>query len=151
MEENKEVQQLDMGLKEPVSNKFKNFKYKVELFFIKLRTNSLFTTPFLWISASIVVSLILVQAYYYVNFFEKLPNEIPLFSITRNPELSLVNRDSLLWILILSIFLTVFSFTVALKMYYKFKVISIFIMTNIVICIFFLTISYIKIFGIYIF
>jgi hypothetical protein len=151
MDKKNEIEQLDMGLKEPISNRFKNFKYKVEIFFIGLRTNSLFTAPFLWISCALVASFILIQNYYYVNFIDKLPKEVPLFLIAKSPELRLVDKDFLLWILIISVALTIISLLIAVKTYYKFKFISVFTMTNLVLGLLLLTISYIKIFSIYIF
>ena len=151
MDKKDEIEQLDMGLREPFSNKYKNLKYKVELFFVGLRTNSLFTAPFLWITTILSVSFVLIQNYYYNNFIERLPKEVPLFTIARSPELKLVNKDFLLWILVISIVLTAVSVFIAIKSYYKFKLISVFIMTNLVLGLLLLTISYIKIFSIYIF
>lgn len=151
MQKHKQVEQLDMGLKEPALNRFRNWRYKTELFFTGIRTNSLFTAPFLWISCSLVISLILVQNYYYVSFIEQLPKEVPLFAIAKSPELRLVNKDFLLWIIIFSIILTIISIFISARTYYKFKFISIFTMTNLVLGLLLLTISYIKIFTTYIF
>ncbi len=151
MEKKNEVEQLDMGLKEPVSNRLKNFKYRIELFFIGLRTNSLFTTPFLWISVALATSLILIQNYYYTNFIDRLPKEIPLLMIAKNPQLRLLDKEALLLVLIFSIFLTIISLFISIKTYYKFKFISMLIMINLVLGLILLTVSYIKIFSIYIF
>jgi hypothetical protein len=151
MGKKEELEQLDMGLQEPISNRFKNLKYRTELFFIKVRTHSLFTAPFIWFSLIITTSLILVQHYYYANFIDKLPKEISLFSISSNPELKLVGKEFLLLILILSVVLTFFSVIISLKTFYKAKFIAILIMTNLVLSVFLITVSYIKIFGIYIF
>lgn len=146
-----EVEQLDMGLKEPFGNRFKNFRYNLELFFAKLRTHSLFTAPFLWISLAIVCSLISVQIYYYLNFFENLPKEVPVFLIARDANLRLLEKDFLLWFIILSILFTLISLIVSVKVFYRFKFIAMFVMTNLTIAVSFLTIAFIKIFGIYIF
>lgn len=151
MEKQQEVEQLDMGLKEPKLNRFKKWKYRLELFFAGLRANSLFTAPFLWISCTLAIALILVQNYYYVNFIDQLPKEIPLFTIAASPELRLVGKDFLLWILIFSIVLTLTSFFIATKTYYRFKFMSIFTMTNLVLGLLLITLSYIKIFSSYIF
>ncbi len=151
MEKQKQAEQLDMGLKEPVFNRFRGWKYRVELFFAGMRANSLFTAPFLWISCSLVISFILVQNYYYVNFIDQLPKEVPLFAIAKSPELRLVNKDLLLWIIIFSIILTIISVFISARTYYRFKFISIFTMTNLVLGLLLLTISYIKIFSTYIF
>ena len=151
MEKKNEVEQLDMGLKEPASNKFKHFKYKTELFFTKLRTSSVFTAPFMWISCAFAVALIFTQYYYYKNFFEFLPKEIPLFLTAKTPDLKLVEKEILLVFLVLSIIVALFSVVLAVKNYYRFRIISMFVMTNLVLGILLLTISIIKIFGIYIF
>ncbi len=151
MSEESKIEQLEMGLQEPFSNRFKNFKYKVEIFFVKMRTNSLLTSPFLWINFVATISLLLVQSYYYTNFFDKLPKEIPLFTIAKTSELRLVEKDFLLLILIFSIFLTIVSVFLTLKTFYRSKFVSIFIMTNLLLTVLFITLSYIKIFGIYIF
>ena len=140
-----------MGLKEPTLNRFRKWKYKIELFFTSLRANSLFTAPFLWISSTLAVTFVLVQNYYYVNFIDQLPKEVPLFTIAKSPELRLVEKDFLLWVLIISVFLTIASFFIATKTYYKFKFISIFTMTNLVLGLLLITLSYIKIFSSYIF
>jgi hypothetical protein len=144
-------QQLDMGFKEPIGNKVQNYKYKTELFFTKLRANSLAKSPFIWISLILTISMIFIQFYYYRNFIERLPKEIPLFLISQNLDLRLASSNYLFWIIILSIALTVFSAIIAIKKYYQFKFISMLIMTNLFIAIFLITISYIKIFGVYIF
>ncbi len=144
-------QQLDMGFKEPIGNKVQNFKYKTEIFFAKLRANSLAKSPFIWISLILTISMIFIQFYYYRNFIERLPKEIPLFLISQNLDLRLASSNYLFWIIILSIALTVFSAIIAIKKYYQFKFISMLIMTNLFIAIFLITISYIKIFGVYIF
>ncbi len=151
MEKEKEVEQLDMGLKEPKLNIFRKWKYKIEFFFAGLRANSLFTAPFLWFSSTLAVAFILVQNYYYANFINQLPKEIPLFAIAKNPELKLVDKDFLLGVLIFSILLTLISFFIATKTYYRFKFMSIFTMTNLVLTLLLITISYIKIFSSYIF
>lgn len=151
MEEKNQIEQLDMGLQEPLSNRLKNFKYKIELFFIKLRTNSLFTAPFLWISFVLTTSFILIQHYYYINFLERLPKEIPLFSISKIPSLKLVSKEYMLFVLILSIILALISLFISLKIFYRSKFMSIFIMTNLVLAMLLITITYIKIFSVYIF
>ena len=151
MEKKNEVEQLDMGLKEPFSNRFKNLKYKIELFFIKVRTNSLFTSPFLWITLILTTSFLLIQTHYYLNFFENLPKEIPMFLIAKNPEARLVGKEFLLGVIIISAFLTAVSLLISFKIFYKSKIAAAFIMTNLVLGVLLATISYIKIFGLYIF
>ena len=151
MKEKNEIEQLNMGLQEPFFNRFKNFKYKFELFFVKLRTNSLFTAPFLWITSVLTASFILVQYHYYTSFIDKLPKEIPLFSIAKISELKLVNKEYMLIIFILSVILAIISLFISLKIFYRSKFMSIFIMTNLVLAMLLITISYIKIFGVYIF
>ncbi len=151
MEKKNETEQLDMGLKEPVSNKLRGFKYRVEFFFVKLRTNSLFTAPFLWISFALASSFTLIQYYYYANFIDKLPKQVPLFLIAKNPDSRLVDKDLLLWYLVLSAFIAIISLLISIKIYYKFKFMAIFITTNLILGLLLLTISYIKIFSLYIF
>lgn len=146
-----ETKQLDMGLKEPASNKLMSLKYKTRLFFAALRTNSLFTAPFIWITCTLGISFILIQNHYYTNFFDKLPKEIPVFQLARDPGLRLVDKDFLFWILIFSIILFLISTFITIKMYYRFKFISILTMTNLVLGLLLITMSYIKIFSIYIF
>ena len=151
MEKKQEVEQLDMGLKEPKSNRFRHLKYRIEIFFTRLRTNSLFTAPFLWISCAFAFSFILVQNYYYTSYIGQLPREIPLFAIAKTPELRLADREILLFIIIFSIFLTLISFLISTKMYYKFRLVSLFIMVNLTFTLLLITISYIRIFSAYIF
>jgi len=151
MEKKDEVEQLNMGLQEPASNKLKHFKYKTELFFTKLRASSVFTAPFMWISCAFTVALIITQYYYYRNFFDLLPKEIPLFLTAKTPDLKLVEKEILLVLLAISVLFALLSVVIAVKNYYRFRIISMFVMTNLVLGILLLTISIIKIFGIYIF
>ncbi len=151
MEKKEQTEQLDMGLKEPFSNRLAGFKYNLEVFFVGLRTNSLFSSPFLWVYSALSVSLISIQAYYYFNFIDQLPREIPLFLFVQNPEFALADKNSLFLILLAGAIFTVISVIIAIKTFYKFKLISILIMMNLVVGLFLLTMSYIKIFGIYIF
>jgi hypothetical protein len=151
MEKKNEIEQLDMGLKEPFSNRFKNFKYKIELFFLKFRTNSLFTSPFVWITLILTTSFLFIQFHYYLNFIGNLPKEIPMFLIAKNPEAKLVEKEFLIAVIIISVLLTVISLLISYKIFYKSKIAAAFIMTNLVLGVFLATISYIKIFGLYIF
>lgn len=151
MSKKKETEQLNMELKEPFSNRLVGLKYSFELFFVGLRTNSLFSAPFLWIYCALSISFISVQAYYYFNFIDQLPREIPLFLVASTPELAIADKNALFFILLACVFFTVVSVFVAIRTFYKFKPISILVMMNLVIGLFLLTVSYIKIFGIYIF
>ncbi len=149
MEENTE-QQYDLGFKEPIGNKIKDRKWKVELFFLKIRTNTLLKNPFVWILSFLTITLILIQKYYYDNFFSKIPKEIPLFQIKDNLEHRLVDSNILQIIMIVSALLTVVSIFLAIKTYYKFKILSFMILGNIFLSILIITIEYIRVFSIYI-
>ncbi len=151
MSKKEQEEQLNMGLQEPISNKFKSLKYRIELFFVKIRTHSLFTAPFLWISLIFTLSLISTQYHYYINFVDKLPREIPLFLLANNPELRLVEKEALFFILIISLILTIISVAITLKIFYKSKFIAILTMVNLALSVSLLTFAYIKIIGMYIF
>jgi hypothetical protein len=153
MQKEKEIeeQQLDMGFKEPLSNKLRKIKYKIEMFFMRLKTNSLLKSPPLWIFSSLTASLLFVQYYYYHNYFTILPREIPLFVIRENLEFRLVQNHYLLPVLIFSLVLTIVSLIIAIKIYYRFRPLSILILGNMFVSIFLITIAFIRIFGIYIF
>lgn len=153
MEKSKEAkeQQLDMGFKEPFSNKIKKDKYKIDLFFVRLRTNSLLKNPAIWILSFLTISFLLIQKHYYDNYFNQLPKDIPLFKIKESLEFRLVDSNYLLPILLISILLTIVSLILTLRTYYKFKILSIMILGNLFLSIFLITVAYIRIFGIYIF
>ena len=153
MQKEKDVkeQQLDMGFKDPVSNKFKKLKHRIEMFFIRLKTNSLLKSVPLWIFSSLTISLLFVQYYYYHNYLSVLPREIPLFVIMEDLEFRLVQNHYLLPVFILSVILTTVSLIIAIKTHYRLRPLSIMILGNMFVSIFLITIAYIKIFGIYIF
>ncbi len=151
MSKKEETEQLNMGLKEPFANRLAGVKYNLEVFFVGLRTNSLFSAPFLWVSCALSISFISIQAYYYFGFIDNLPREIPLFLLAHSPEFAIADKNSLFLLLLACILFFVISVIIAVKTFYKFKFVSILIMMNLVISLFLLTISYIKIFGIYIF
>ncbi len=146
-----EEEQMNLGLKEPFSNRLRYKKQKIEIFFIKLRTNSLLKSTPMWFFSFLTISLILVQKNYYDNYFHTLSKEIPLFQISQNLEHRLAENDYLLTILVISGILGIMSFLFALKKYYQFKNLSIMTMGNVFVSILLITIAYIKIFGIYIF
>ncbi|GEM_PF-3579253 len=149
--ENNQEEQLDLGFKEPFSNKLRDKKYRAKLFFVKLRTNSLLKNPAMWIFTLLSVSMLLIQHHYYTNYLDKLPSKIPLFDTPENLELRLVDSEYLFTVFLFCVFLFIISFALSIRMFPKFRSLSIMILGNLFIGIFLITVAYVKIFGVYVF
>lgn len=148
--EPEQEQQLDLGLQEPFSNKLVSTRYRIELFFVKLRANSILRNPLVWIIPILTLTLILIQYYYFHNYYSQLPNEIPIFNITNNLDYKIANKEVLIWIMGISLFLSIASIIAASRKFYQSRQITIITIINLLVAIFLITFAYIKIFSIYI-
>ncbi|MHC1716566.1 MAG: hypothetical protein AB9915_01540 [Candidatus Dojkabacteria bacterium] len=77
--EEKEVQQLGLGIKEPFKNKFYNIKRKVDYVILKFEVKKFLKDPLVW--ATLVISLVMIasQILLIQKNFSSLPTYLPIF------------------------------------------------------------------------
>ncbi|GAB4161083.1 MAG: hypothetical protein Fur003_4530 [Candidatus Dojkabacteria bacterium] len=73
-------EQLGLGLVEPGSNKVHKLRRKLKDRFLYFETRRFIKSPYSWVSVMLSLALLATQLYYILNFINKLPSIIPIYS-----------------------------------------------------------------------
>lgn len=102
-ENESQIKQLELGLTEPISNKFYYVRGKISYSFRIFETKKFVRGWVLWFTTLFTISLIYIQIYYLTTKFATLPSEVPLLKMYLTLERTLVLKDFLFALPILSV------------------------------------------------
>lgn len=140
------IEQLDLSLKEPITNRYYYTKEKIEGKLVKLRHSRIYKHWATWFSLTLLTSNLIIQFLYITNFKDILPNEVPLFNFYSDLGERLINKQSLTYAFIASIVISVVSTIVYMQSFYTNKTLSVVNQVIISTCVTLFTYNLIRIF-----
>lgn len=143
-------EQLDFGLKEPLSNKYYNVKNKLYFSQALWQSQRFAKDSYIWLFIIISISTIAFQVYLLSIYFNQLPQSLPLLQMYVTPSLKLITKE----LVIIAPVITTIGFFISLplgtKIYYENRYLSIFVLASSSVAGIFLSYSIIKLISNYI-
>ncbi len=129
-----EVQQLDLGIKEPFKNKIYKLKGHLDMFLLRFEVRKFLKDPIVWASLTISIILILHQAYLVYMNIDSLPRLLPIFRYFLSIPKKLVDKEYIILFPSISIlsFILVFFFTS--RHYNNEKLLTKFLLFSLILC-----------------
>jgi len=126
-DENK-TEQLDFGLKEPISNKFYNVKNKFYYSQAFWKTQRFTKDTFIWLFIIFSLAAIIYQVYLLSIYFNQLPQNLPLLQMYLTPDLRLIPNELIILPPVISAVVLFISLPLSTRIYYENKLLGIFCM-----------------------
>ena len=86
------AKQYDLGFKQPVSNNFFAIRERIAKSFRILEIRRFIRSPYTWLLTFAAIALVIVQVHYLLNYYEILPNVIPIYFNAIDLEARLGNK-----------------------------------------------------------
>jgi hypothetical protein len=129
-----EIKQLDLGIKEPLKNKFFKIKGEIDLAILQFEVRKFLKDPLVW--ASIIISIVLItqQIYLISNNYTSLPVYIPVYRYFISIPRKLVEREYIIIFPIISIIASILSLIFTSRYYNSERLLTKFLLFGLILC-----------------
>ena len=130
-----EVKQLDLGIKEPIKNRFFKIKRSIDLAVLKFEVRKFLKDPLVW--ATLIVSLVLVtqQVYLIYTNLSFLPEYLPIFRYFITVSRKLAAKDYMILFPTISVVTLLLSFSFTSRYYNSEKALTKILLFTSLLCI----------------
>lgn len=132
--EKEEIEQLDLGIKEPLKNKFFKIKGRIDLAILRFEVRKFLKDPLVWASLVISIILIVQQIYLISTHYSALPVYIPVYRYFISIPRKLVERDYIIIFPIISAVALIFSFGFTSRYYNSERFLTKFLLFGLILC-----------------